>query len=77
MVSFEAGFGYSDYSFDADGAEDTSPWAAYANASIQLAPGVWIIPEVGYFDLDNAPVDSSDNDAGSAFYLGAKWQIDF
>ena len=77
MVSFEGGFGYSDYDNDASGFADTQPWAAYINATIQLAPGVWIIPEAGMFDFDNVPLDVSDDDAGDAFYIGAKWQIDF
>lgn len=77
MITFEVGAGVADYDTDAAGAEDTTPWAVYGNATIQLAPGVWLIPEAGYFDNDDAPVDLPDNDAGDAFYLGAKWQIDF
>lgn len=78
MVAFEIGGGYTDYSFDFQGAQDTSPWAVYANATVQLAPGVWIIPEVGYFDGDVIPIDNLQNDDGATqFYLGGKWQIDF
>ena len=77
MVSFEIGGGWTDYDYDVNGAQDTNPWAIYGNATVQLAPGVWIIPEVGFFDGDDIPVDISDNDAGDSFYLGAKWQMDF
>ena len=77
MVAFEVGGGIADYDTDCAGCDDTNPWAVYGNATVQLAPGVWIIPEAGYFDFDNAPVDISDNDAGSSFYIGAKWQLDF
>jgi hypothetical protein len=41
---------------------------------IALAPGVYVVPEVGYFDFDN---NAKGEDAGSQFYLGGKWQIDF
>ena len=53
---------------------NTTPWAVYVQSLIALAPGVYIIPEVGYYDLDNA---ASGDDAGSKVYLGAKWQINF
>jgi hypothetical protein len=76
-ISFEIGAGMADYDTDAQGANDTTPWAAYANATIQLAPGVYIIPEVGFFDNDDLPVNTPDDDAGDQLYLGAKWQIDF
>ena len=77
MVAFEVGAGIADYDTDCAGCDDTNPWAVYGNATIQLAPGVWIIPEAGYFDFDSVPVDINDNDAGSSFYVGAKWQLDF
>ena len=41
---------------------------------IALAPGVYVIPEVGYFDWDD---NVDGDDAGSMFYLGGKWQINF
>jgi hypothetical protein len=76
MVAFEVGGGIADYSYDANGYYDTTPWALYANATVQLAPGVWIIPEVGYFDYDD--YNLADNTDGiSNLYLGAKWQLDF
>ena len=43
-------------------------------SSIALAPGVYIIPEVGYQEFGNTP---EDEDKGNKMYLGAKWQIDF
>jgi hypothetical protein len=81
MVTFEAGYGYVDNSYDASTAKDDSPWEAYAQAVIALAPGVWVIPEVGYKDNDNYAVNDgaqqAGKDAGSRFYVNAKWQIDF
>jgi hypothetical protein len=54
--------------------KDTAPWAAYVQSVIALAPGVYVIPEVGYYDYDN---NADGDDAGSLFYLGGKWQINF
>jgi len=75
MLSFEAGFGWRKDDPDADTFDDQTAWAIYGQSVIAMAPGVWIIPEVGYYDYG----DHQDNgdDAGSQFYLGAKWQIDF
>ncbi len=74
MLSFEAGGGYradrTDEGFD----RDSSPWVIYLQSVIQLAPGVFVIPEVGYYDLDN---DETGDEAGSVWYLGGKWQINF
>ena len=74
MISFEGGFGYRSDVTDSGVERDTSPYAIYVQSVIALAPGVYVIPEVGYYDLD----DSADGDsAGSLFYLGGKWQINF
>ena len=74
MLSFEGGFGYR-YDRTDEGIErDTKPWAVYLQSVIAVAPGVYIIPEVGYYDLDN---NASGDEAGSLFYLGGKWQINF
>ena len=72
MLSFEAGFGYR-YD-DPDKADDVQPWAVYLQSVIALAPGVYVIPEAGYYDFDQ---DSSGADTGSLFYIGGKWQINF
>jgi len=73
MVSFEGGFGYRTDNFDVKGVDDTNQWEAYVQAAVGLAPGVWIIPEFGYHDVD---ADGSSSDS-SDWYLGAKWQMDF
>ena len=75
MVTFEAGFGYVDNSYDANGFNDNSPGEVYGQAVIALAPGVWVIPEIGYRDNDEIP--TTGRDAGSRMYVNAKWQIDF
>jgi len=75
-LRFEAGFGFRQD--NADGAPGFSQkdelWAAYLQAMITMAPGVFLCPEVGYYDyMDNV----EGNDQGNQWYLGAKWQIDF
>jgi len=72
-LAFEAGAGYR--SDDNDAAPDKDNlWAGYLQAVVTLAPGVYIVPEVGYFDyMGNADGD----DEGYEWYAGAKWQIDF
>ena len=74
MLSFEGGYGYRKDTTDGGSQKDTAPWAAYVNSVIALAPGVFVIPEVGYYDFDN---NASGAEAGSEFYLGGKWQINF
>jgi hypothetical protein len=74
MLSFEGGFGYRSDVTDGGTAKDTAPWAAYVQSVIALAPGVYVIPEVGYYDYDN---NADGNSQGSLFYLGGKWQINF
>jgi hypothetical protein len=74
MLSFEAGFGYRVDDPDANGAKKSEPWSVYAQSVIVMAPGVYIIPEVGYFDGDQT---FAGDDALTTFYLGGKWQIDF
>jgi len=74
MLSFEGGFGYRYDNTDGGGTRNTAPWAAYVQSVIALAPGVYVIPEVGYYDYDNNAAGKSQ---GSLFYLGGKWQINF
>ena len=75
-LKFEAGGGYrSDNADDAPGfSQKDDSWIVYGQAVITLAPGVYLIPEVGYYDyMDNV----AGNDQGYQWYAGAKWQIDF
>jgi predicted porin len=70
---FEAGAGYRSDDNDAAPDKDTA-WSGYLQAVITLAPGVYIVPEVGYFDFMD---DSAGDNEGYRWYAGAKWQIDF
>ncbi len=74
MLTFEAGFGYRVDDPDVNNAKKSKPWAVYGQAVIALAPGVYIIPEIGYFDGDQ---DFAGDDASTLFYAGGKWQINF
>jgi hypothetical protein len=75
MLAFEGGFGYRQNKYDANVAQDkTKLWQAYVQALWTMAPGVYLMPEVGYIDQGK---NTADADTGSTMYLGAKWQIDF
>jgi len=68
MLTFEAGYGFTET--ELDGQDEDKQQAYYANASITLAPGVFVVPEVGFYDGD----ETGDEEA---LYYGAKWQINF
>ena len=74
QLTFEGGFGYRNDDSDAPGEDEYEQYSYYVQAVISLAPGVWMIPEVGYYDLDD---DIGDEVDGDQLYVGAKWQIDF
>jgi hypothetical protein len=75
-LRFEAGLGFrQDNADDAPGySQKDELWAAYLQALITLAPGVFLCPEVGYYDYMDG-VNGADQ--GNEWYAGAKWQIDF
>jgi hypothetical protein len=75
QMKFEVGAGYrSDEPDDVDGIDQDELWAVYGQLVLTLAPGVFLVPEVGYTDkMDNFLGD----DEGYQWYAGAKWQIDF
>jgi hypothetical protein len=73
-LKFEVGAGYRSDDPDVSGVDADEMWNIYGQTVITLAPGVFLIPEVGYIDnMDNFAGD----DEGYAWYAGAKWQIDF
>jgi hypothetical protein len=73
-LKFEAGAGYRNDDPDTPGSDNDDFWQGYLQAVVTLAPGVYLVPEVGYQDfMDNA----AGNDEGYDWYAGAKWQIDF
>ncbi len=78
-VSFEGGIGYLESELDQDASVTTDDvddnLAFYVQATINLAPGVSITPEIGYVDFGNSMVD--DVDDGDFSYFGIKWMINF
>jgi hypothetical protein len=85
-LGFEAGVGFlksdsDDYRL-ADGQSvifKNTYLEYYLHATITLAKGVYLVPEVGFRDygeLEGNPAEPNQ-DLGGLFYAGAKWQIDF
>lgn len=72
-LTFEAGAGYRSDDNDAADKEDAA-WSAYLQAVVSLAPNVFLVPEIGYFDYLE---DANGDDEGYEWYAGLKWQIDF
>ena len=73
MVRFEAGYGYVNADLDdADEEDETSGY--YLQAQINFAKGVFIVPEIGHYDLAD---NFAGVDQGDVTYYGLKWQINF
>jgi len=73
-LTFEAGYGYAEHDRDDFTTEDDVS-AYYAQATINLAKGAFIVPEVGVVDYGDDPTTGADQ--GDNTYFGAKWQINF
>ncbi len=73
-LAFELGGGYRKSDSSAAGSKRDEVWNLYGNATITLAPGVYLVPEAGYVDFMD---DTTQTDAGYTWYAGMKWQIDF
>jgi len=74
QMTFEAGVGYRSDDPDLKGLDEDEVMTVYGQAVISLAPGVYLVPEIGYIDFMD---DVNGNDEGDQIYGGAKWQIDF
>jgi hypothetical protein len=80
MVGIEAGYGYTVNSYDAAISSNDDPASAYyVQVPLTLADGVFIIPEVGYYDYSDgiSTTTGAKTKEGSITYLGAKFQINF
>lgn len=69
MFSFEAGYGYAETELDGAAAEDEVA-TYYLQATVTLAPGVFVVPEIGI-------IDGEETGDEELTYFGAKWQINF
>lgn len=77
MLTFEAGYGYVETDMDNSLAEDEAA-TYYINATINLAKGCFIVPEIGKIDQkDVTNAAGVKTDQGDTMYFGAKWQINF
>jgi hypothetical protein len=74
MLNFEAGYGFQSYEYDVDGIDADETMQYYVNATITIAPGFFIQPEIGMMDFDE---DYEKAEQGDVTYFGAKWQINF
>jgi hypothetical protein len=73
-MTVEAGYGAIQHEKDISGADADDASTMYVNCSITLAPGVFVVPEIGIIDqLD----DAAGNEQETLTYFGAKWQINF
>jgi hypothetical protein len=92
-LSFELGIGFKEDDYDIPASALTSIGAPagvslkddeiftyYVNAVWEVAPGVFILPEVGIIDYEDGPISGAVpklEDDGDVTYFGAKWQINF
>ncbi len=70
MFGLELGYGHMETEYDEAGSSEDEVNAWYFQVPITMAPGVFVIPEVGVTDYD-------ETDQTEVTYFGAKWQINF
>jgi hypothetical protein len=69
MFAVEAGYGTATTELDNTNT-DNDITAYYVQATITMAPGVFVVPEIGVIDGD-------ESGESETTYFGAKWQINF
>jgi hypothetical protein len=70
MFNFEAGYGFAQAELDVNNSNKDKVQSYYVNSTITMAPGVFVVPELGRIDgRDDGDTDST--------YFGMKWQINF
>lgn len=74
MLTLEAGYGFiaGERDLTANVEDDAAQY--YLQAKITLAPGVYVVPEVGVRDEKQSRTGANE---GDVTYFGAKWQINF
>jgi len=73
-ISFELGYGATMSELDVSGADEDETQSMYAQATINIAKGFFIVPEIGKVDYKDS---AAGVDQGDTTYFGAKWQINF
>jgi hypothetical protein len=73
-IGLEAGYGHTECELDVAGSEADETDSYYVQATINLAKGCFIVPEIGKLDFKDSAAGA---DQGEITYYGAKWQINF
>jgi hypothetical protein len=74
MFIIEGGVGYESYEVDISGAPTETLMQYYLNCTINIAPGFFIVPEIGHVAYDPDVAGAAEP---TRTYVGAKWQINF
>lgn len=77
MVTMEAGYGFMESSSDRPGVYEDDNCSYYLNATINIAKGFFIVPEIGVNDNKDIVTDGVTTEEVKTTYFGAKWQINF
>jgi hypothetical protein len=70
----EAGYGDTRNEPDVDNSIEDETVQYYINLTWNIAPGFFVVPEIGYIDYKT---DSNNVEQGDFTYAGLKWQINF
>jgi hypothetical protein len=73
-IGLEAGYGHQESELDVAGSKTDDTDVYYVNATINLAKGCFIVPEIGKVDYKDSAAGAKQ---GDTTYYGAKWQINF
>ncbi len=76
-ITIEGGIGYQNYEQDVNNTDDETMMQYYVNATINVAPGFFIVPEIGYVTIDPDNYGAATDPNPNRIYAGAKWQINF
>ena len=78
MFKFEGGYSLitSDVTVSGTKTEDTG-FSYYLQSTITVAPGVFIVPEVGVQSNDEITKGGVKTKESETTYVGAKWQVNF
>lgn len=80
MMKIEGGIGYTSNELDVDAGvtAEEATMAYYLQLAYSPVKNVFIVPEIGFIDYGDLEISGEpDEDLGSAWYLGIKWQINF
>jgi len=78
MFTIEGGYGYISSEINVAGVKIEDPaFSYYINCVINLAPGVFVVPEFGIVSADEIKTAGVSVKEAETTYFGAKWQINF